>query len=88
VVGYRSFPQISFLSALARKGVFAMNREYDIFERLPDGSVVWRAFVQGLEPARSKLGALASSSKNEFFAIHTPTKDIVVRVNVSEQPPS
>jgi hypothetical protein len=42
------------------------------------------AFVQGLEPARAKLDQLAGSSKNEFFAIHTPTKDIVVRVNVSE----
>jgi hypothetical protein len=62
-----------------------MNREYDIFEKLPDGSVLWRAFVQGLEPARAKLGELASSSKNEFFAIHTPTKDIVVRVNVAQE---
>ena len=64
-----------------------MNREYDIFERLPDGSVLWRAFVQGLEPARAKLNQLASSSKNEFFAIHTPTKEITVRVNVSDENP-
>jgi hypothetical protein len=66
----------------------AMNREYDIFERLPDGRIFWRDFVVGLETARSKLGELGSSSKNEFFAIHTPTKDIAARVNVSEQPRS
>jgi hypothetical protein len=62
-----------------------MNREYDIFEKLSDGSVIWRDFVQGLEPARAKVGQLAKRSKNEFFAIHTPTKDIAVRVNVSEE---
>jgi hypothetical protein len=65
--------------------VFAMNREYDIFEKLTDGSVLWRGLVQGLEPARAKLNQLATSSQNEFFAMHTPTKDIVVRVNVSEE---
>jgi hypothetical protein len=62
-----------------------MNREYDIFEKLPDGSVLWRDFVRGLETARPKLGELASSSTNEFFAIHTLTKDIAVRVNVAQE---
>jgi hypothetical protein len=62
-----------------------MNREYDIFEKLSDGSVIWRDFVQGLETARAKVGQLAKRSKNGFFAIHTPTKDIAVRVNVSEE---
>ena len=64
-----------------------MNREYDIFEKFSDGSVVWRDFVHGLETARAKLGQLASHSKNEFFAIHTPTKEITIRVNVSENDP-
>ena len=61
-----------------------MNREYDIFEKFSDGSVLWRDFVRGLEPARARLEELASSSKNEFFAMHTPTKDIAVRVNIAE----
>jgi hypothetical protein len=61
-----------------------MNREYDIFEKFSDGSVVGRDFVRGLETGRSKLDQLARRSKNEFFAIHTPTKDIAVRVNASE----
>jgi hypothetical protein len=62
-----------------------MDREYDLFEKLFDGSVVWRRFVRGLETARAKLGEFASRSKNEFFAIHTPTKDIVERVNLQPQ---
>ena len=61
-----------------------MNRDYDIFEKLPGGDVVWRAFCPGLENARGKLQNLAKSSKNEFFAIHTATKEIVARVNSSE----
>jgi hypothetical protein len=65
-------------------GSALMNRDYDIFEKLPGGDVVWRAFVPGLENARAKLQNLAKNSENEFFAIHTPTKEIVVRVNSSE----
>lgn len=61
--------------------VFAVNREYDIFEQLPDGSVAWRGFVIGIEAARAKLHVLADGSRNEFFAIHTPTREIVERVN-------
>ena len=61
-----------------------MNREYDLFERLPDGLLVWRAVVSGLENARIRLQELAKLSNNEYFAIHTPTKEIVDRVNTPE----
>jgi hypothetical protein len=60
-----------------------MNREYDIFERLPDGTELWKAFVVGLEQAHRKLQELAALSKNEFYAIHTPTKEIASRVTGS-----
>lgn len=63
-----------------------MNREYDIFEQFADGSVIWRDFVHGLESARLRLSRLAIESSNEFFAIHTPTKEIVARVNEPENP--
>lgn len=62
-----------------------MYREYDIFEQLPDGSVEWRGFVIGLDTARTRLELLGNRSKHEFFAMHTPTKEIVVRVNVPPQ---
>jgi hypothetical protein len=58
-----------------------MDREYDIFEKLSDGKLEWRCFVTGLKAARVRLKLLAARSKNEFFAIHTPTKEIAARVN-------
>ena len=61
-----------------------MNREYDLFEKFPDGSVLWRGCVAGLEHAITKLKQLAALSPNEHFARHTPTNAIVARVNVSE----
>jgi hypothetical protein len=56
-----------------------LSREYDLFERLPDGTSLWRTVVFGLENARTKLHTLAQYSTNEFYAIHIPTKDIVAR---------
>jgi hypothetical protein len=54
-----------------------VNREYDIFEKFPDGSHIWRAFVIGLIEARARVVQLSETSTNEFYAIHTPTKEIV-----------
>ncbi|HEY0703394.1 MAG TPA: hypothetical protein VGD60_11550 [Candidatus Acidoferrales bacterium] len=54
-----------------------MDREYDIFEKFPDGAHVWRAFVKGLIDARARVEQLAELSTNEFYAIHTPTKEVV-----------
>jgi hypothetical protein len=66
--------------------VFAVYREYDIFEQLPDGNVEWRGVVVGLDAARARLDSLAKHSKNEFFALHTPTNEIVERVNTRKDP--
>ncbi|MGA8142714.1 MAG: hypothetical protein WB987_02365 [Candidatus Acidiferrales bacterium] len=67
-----------------------MDREYDLFERFSDGSVLWRVCVTGIENAIAKLKELAMLSSNEHFAIHTPTKAIVARINVpaSDEPPA
>lgn len=59
-----------------------MDREFDLFEKLPDGSVLWKAVVPGFENALIRLQSLGSISSNEHFAIHTPTKTVVARVNV------
>jgi hypothetical protein len=59
-----------------------MERQYDIFEKLPDGSVVWRTFIPGLDNALAELKKFSKLSPNEFFVFHTPTKETIARVNV------
>jgi hypothetical protein len=61
-----------------------MDREYDLFEKFPDGSVLWRAFIPGIDNVLSKLKELGRLSPNEHFAMHTPSKTIVGRVNAPE----
>jgi hypothetical protein len=46
-----------------------MLRDYDIFEKFPDGSTIWRVCVFGRHEARRKLQDLAERSPNEFIAI-------------------
>ena len=57
-----------------------MNREYDLFEDLSDGSRVWRAAIVGREAALARLRELADKSTNELFAMHLPTKEIVAKI--------
>jgi hypothetical protein len=54
-----------------------VDREYDIFEKFPDGTHIWRAYVRGLIEARARVAQLSETSTNEFYAIHTPTKEVV-----------
>jgi len=53
-----------------------MRPEYDIFEKLPDGSSNWRAFVPGQYEAERKLDELAEYSENEFFAIEINSRQL------------
>ena len=46
-----------------------MHRIYDIFEKFPDGSSLWRACVQGLKSTRLHLQELSEKSENRFYAI-------------------
>jgi hypothetical protein len=66
-----------------------MRPEYDIFEKLPDGSANWRACVPGQFEAERKLHDLAEHSENEFFAIEINSRQlqpfIVLRSNSREQ---
>jgi len=66
-----------------------VEREYDLFEKFPDGSLLWRACIKGLENAIAALKEFARHSSNEHFAIHTPSKAVVARINVPDtEPPS
>jgi hypothetical protein len=51
-----------------------VNRTYDLFEKMPNGDVLWRGCVSGLEPARRKL---ARCNGNEYLLMHVPTSEIV-----------
>jgi hypothetical protein len=46
-----------------------MWHEYDIFEKFPDGSTIWRACVSGRYETDRKMQELAEHSKNKFYAI-------------------
>jgi hypothetical protein len=58
-----------------------MNAEYDLFERLADGSTLWRGVAVGVEDARLQLGEFARATPNEFFAIDVLSGEIVARIN-------
>ena len=63
-----------------------MDAEYDLFEKLADGTPVWRGSASGLRQCSDKLAEIARNTRNECFAIHLPTKEIVARLNVPEPP--
>ena len=54
-----------------------MERTYDIFELLSDGTRLWRTVVPGHEAALAKLKQLATNSPNEFLMMHAPTRAII-----------
>jgi len=47
-----------------------MSHEYDLFEKFPDGSSLWRGWAKGLESARHHISDLAKQSPNQFYAIN------------------
>jgi hypothetical protein len=53
------------------------NRDYDIFEKFPDGKKVWRACVIGMENVELKLQEVARASNNTFLAFHGETNAVV-----------
>jgi hypothetical protein len=59
-----------------------VDREYDIFEKFPDGFPVWRGFASGLVNASLKLAQIAKQTTNECFMVCLPSKEIVARLNV------
>jgi hypothetical protein len=54
-----------------------MDREYDLFEVIPDGSLVWRDSVTGHEKAIRRLRELVEVTDNEFRVMHLPTGSLI-----------
>jgi hypothetical protein len=59
-----------------RKGA-PMHHKYDLFEKFPDGSSLWRACVVGLEGTRRHMTDLSKRSSNQFYAMHLVSGKIV-----------
>ena len=47
----------------------SLNRDYDIFEELPDGSTIWRACVLGMGNVELKLRELAGETTSKYLCI-------------------
>jgi hypothetical protein len=58
-----------------------MNRDYDIFERLPDASVRCLVRVHGTRHVPQVLEERGKQTTNECFAMNIRTREIIARVN-------
>jgi hypothetical protein len=54
-----------------------MKDEFDLFEKFPDGSSLWRDSVLGFETARLRLQELAQRSKNQFYGINLRSGEVL-----------
>lgn len=62
-----------------------VNCEYDAFEVLPDGTLIWKATVVGHEDAIKKLQQLAKHNRNEFRLMHVPSKTVIATINAKAE---
>lgn len=60
-----------------------MKREYELFERFPDESLMWRGHIAGLQEARGLLDEIARQTSNECFVMHLGTQEVLFRANVA-----
>jgi hypothetical protein len=60
-----------------------MDRDYDLFEVFPDGSVIWRESVTGHEKAIRRLRELVQVTDNEFRVMHIPTNTLIASLKSS-----
>lgn len=58
-----------------------MDRDYDLFQVLPDGTMLWRGTVAGHAAAMDKLEQLALSESCEFQLVHLPDKTVIATMN-------
>ena len=54
-----------------------MKHEYDLFERFPKGSSLWRGSFSGFETTCLRLQELAQKSENQFYAISLTTGEVL-----------
>ena len=54
-----------------------LEHEYDLFEKFPNGSSLWRGSFPGFETTCLRLQELAQKSENQFYAISLTTGEVV-----------
>ncbi len=62
-----------------------MDRNYDLFEILPDGSPIWKCAVAGHENAVQQLRELARHTSNELRIMHLSSNTIIAVFNAPAQ---
>jgi hypothetical protein len=68
---------LSWESSLPKLRGRRMEHDYDIFEILPDGGVMWRDTIPGQENAVRKLEELSERTLNEVVVMHVPTNSVI-----------
>jgi hypothetical protein len=63
-----------------RKGA-ALDRDYDLFEVLPDGALIWRETVPGHQNAIKRLVELSKQTSNEVRVMHVLSKTLIASLN-------
>jgi hypothetical protein len=54
-----------------------MKHKYELFEKFPDGSSLWRDSIPGFNTTRLRLQELARRSENEFYALNLTTGEVL-----------
>jgi hypothetical protein len=54
-----------------------MEGDYDLFEVLPDGAVIWKESLHGHENAIQRLVELSKQTSNEVRVMHTLTNTLI-----------
>jgi adenosine/AMP kinase len=62
-----------------------VDRSYDLFEILPDGSPIWKCAVAGHENAVQQLRELARHTGNELRIMHLASNTIIAVLNAPQQ---
>jgi hypothetical protein len=58
-----------------------MERDYDLFEVLPDGALIWRETAAGHENAIKKLVELSKQTSNELREMHILSNTLIASLN-------
>jgi hypothetical protein len=76
-----SWAILSCIAVFSTSEILVMNGEFDIFEKFPDGKLVWRAVMFSHELAVRKGKELAADSRNEFVIMRLPEKAVIAIVD-------